>query len=297
MIVGLFVSQGLTSPIRKLNTAARRMGDGDLSARAHVRSEDEIGELANQFNEMADQMQRSFSELAAERDALRQFIADASHELRTPITALKNFVELMQGPAARDQEAQAEFLNESQTQLDRLSWITANLLDLSRLDAHLVQLDIEPHSAEDVLSSAVALFRTRAQDRGVDLTIDPPEAGLTIPCDSCRMEMALSNLIDNAVKYTPLGGAVHVGAVATPAGVEVWVQDTGAGIAPEDLPHVFERFYRGRQTTAAQGGALPDGSGLGLAIVQSVVQAHNGRIEVESTPGVGSRFTIWLPGL
>lgn len=290
VVVGLLVGQGLTSPIRTLNTAARRMSDGDLSARAQVRSEDEIGELAVQFNEMAEQLQRSFAELAAERDALRHFIADASHELRTPITALKTFVELMQGPAAHDREAQSEFLSESQTQLERLSWITANLLDLSRLDAHLVQLEIEPHRAEELLNTSVALFRTCPLESRV--TVEPVPADLTIACDRSRMEMALSNLIENAVKYTPEGGTIRVGASATPAGVEVWVQDSGAGIAPEDLPHIFERFYRGRHPEN-----LPNGSGLGLAIVQSVVHAHGGRIEVESVLGEGSRFTIWLPGV
>ncbi len=290
VVVGLLVGQGLTSPIRTLSMAARRMRGGDLSARAHVRSGDEIGELAVQFNEMAEQLQTSFSELAAERDALRLFIADASHELRTPITALKTFVELMQGPAANDLEAQTEFLNESQAQLDRLSWITANLLDLSRLDAHLVQLEIEPHAADEILAAAASPFRARAQDRSIDLRVESADADLIVDCDSSRMGMALSNLIENAIKYTQDGGTVQVGASATPAGIELWVKDNGAGIAQEDLPHIFERFYRGHHTEV-----YPDGSGLGLAIVQSVVHAHGGRIEVESRPTQGSRFTIWLP--
>lgn len=290
ILVGLAVGQGLTSPIRTLGTAARRMRGGDLSARADVRSNDEIGDLAVQFNEMAAQLQTSFAELAAERDALRTFIADASHELRTPITALKTFIELLQGPAAKDPAAQAEFLAESQSQLERLNWITANLLDLSRLDAHLVNLDIEEHAAADLVHAAVSPFRAGMQDREIVLNVELGEEVAPIRCDRSRMELVLSNLLDNALKYTPNGGAVTIGAASAGTETLLWVEDMGEGIAPEDLPHIFERFYRGHSRRSQT-----DGSGLGLAIVESVVKAHGGQIEVESIPGEGSRFEIHLP--
>lgn len=290
ILVGLVVGQGLTSPIRNLGMAARRMRGGDLSARAHVRSNDEIGELAVQFNEMAAQLQTSFAELGAERDALRHFIADASHELRTPITALKTFVELLQGPAANDPTAQAEFLAESQIQLERLNWITANLLDLSRLDAHLVDLDVEEHAAADLIHAAVSPFRAAFQERQITLDLDLDAGTIPILCDRSRMELVLSNLIDNALKYTPDGGRVTIGAAATETETQLWVLDTGDGIAAADLPHIFERFYRGRALAAQI-----EGSGLGLAIVESVVKAHGGRIDVQSELGRGSRFEIRLP--
>ncbi len=286
-LVGLFVSHGLTQPLRRLTATAARMST-DLSVRAQVRSRDEIGQLARQINLMAERLQDSFAALAAERDALRRFIADASHELRTPITALKSFNELLQGPAADDPEARDEFLAESATQLERLEWITRNLLDLSRLDAGLVALDMSEHDAGEVLRAASGPFRVTAQERGITLVVRPPERPLTVHCDRAWVELALSNLMDNALKYTPTGGRVEVGATQADDGVHFWVQDDGPGIHPDDLPHIFERFYRGRTQVGA-------GSGLGLSIVQSVAQAHGGQAWVESEWGAGSRFVIALP--
>ena len=135
---------------------------------------------------------------------------------------------------------------------------------------------------------ASPLARRIAADKGVDLTMTLPDDPLTVRCDRARLVLALSNLVDNAVKFTPPGGLVQVGANHDTAGnVQLWVQDTGPGIDPADLPHIFERFYRGRGTEAA-------GSGLGLAIAQSIVQAHGGNLTVQSTPGTGSRFSIQL---
>jgi signal transduction histidine kinase len=286
--LGLVVGRRLSAPLRNLAQVANRMGGGDLSTRAPVRRKDEIGQLAGQFNHMASRMESSFAELAAERDALRRFIADASHELRTPITALKSFNDLLQGAAADDPEARAEFLAESQVQIERLEWITRNLLDLSRLDAGLADLERSKHDVAALLEAAASTFKPLAQEKGIELSIRAPESALELECDGARIEMAVANLLDNAVKFTPAGGWVQVGAEPRKDMVRIWVEDSGPGIDPADRPHIFERFYRSR-------GNHSEGSGLGLAIVQSIVRAHGGQVTVESERGKGSYFALDLP--
>lgn len=287
LVVGLWVSRGLTAPILSLAETAGQMSQGNLAVRAPERGRDEISQLTRQFNQMADRLQASFRALEVERDTLRRFIADASHELRTPITALKTFNELLQGPAAQDPTARREFLVESQAQVDRLAWLTRNLLDLSRLDAGIAPLDMATHDLGEIIESAASPFRALAQQRGIQLLLTPPDPALSLSCDRARIEMALSNLLDNALKFTPAGGQVEIGATG-PGPIHIWVRDTGSGIAPSDLPHIFERFYRGRDADTRS-------SGLGLAIVQSIIQAHAGQVTVTSAPGRGSRFEIKLP--
>jgi signal transduction histidine kinase len=291
VVVGLLVSGWLTQPLQELTEAATEMSSSDLSVRAPVRRGDEIGQLAGQFNRMAERLEASFSALAAERDTLRRFIADASHELRTPITALRNFNELLQGAAADDREARQEFLVESERQLERMAWITGNLLNLSRIEGGLVTLDIANHDAGDLIRATASAFRPQAEEKGITLAVALPEAALPVRCDRHRIELALSNLLDNALKFTPPGGRVELGAEPSHGAVRMWVEDSGPGIPPEDLPQVFDRFYRGR----GQGEGAAEGSGLGLAIVRGIAEAHGGRVSAASEPGQGSRLTLELP--
>lgn len=292
-LIGLAVSSGLTQPVQRLTQTVTRISQGDLSARTQLapnqQPHDEIGQLAGQFDQMATRLQASFGELEAERDALRRFIADASHELRTPITAMRMYNELLQGQAGDDANTRREFLNASEQQLHRLAWITQNLLDLSRLDAGLIKLNLSDIDAQTLLQQVIGPFATSAEQKQIHLGLELDATPTLVYADQPRLEMVLSNLLDNAIKFTPEHGQVTLSVAQLPNAVRFTVADSGPGIPASDLPHIFDRFYRGANES------LASGNGLGLAIVQSLVRAHGGHVRVESTVGQGNRFIVELP--
>jgi signal transduction histidine kinase len=285
---GLIFGKTLTDPLRSLAFTAKRMAGGDLTARAPENRRDEMGAVAGQFNAMAENLEKSFSDLRSERDALKRFVADASHELRTPITALSTFTELLQGSASDDPKARAEFLEESRVQLARLEWITANLLNLSRLDAGIASLEFAEHDAEGILEETASQYRARAREKGIEIAVTPPASPLRVFLDRARVIMALGNLAANAIKFTPAGGRVEIGAEQNGNSARFLVRDTGEGIDAGDLEKIFERFFRGKNATS-------EGAGLGLAIVKSVAEAHGGSVSVRSEAGKGSLFTVDIP--
>jgi len=296
VLVAAFLAHRFTTPLTRLTEASRRLADGDLASR--VDADDlstgtlEIRELSQQFNAMADRLEESVSIIRRDRDYSRDFAADVSHELRTPIAAMKMHVELLQGPAGNDEAARAEFLHSSAQQLDRLDWLAQNLLELSKLDSGLVLLDLRPEDVRATIESAVEQQRTAAERKGITLTATLPGSPLRIRHDPPRVGQIVSNLVGNAIKFTHSGGDIRVMAVAeADGGARIEVMDTGVGMAPEELPRIFERFYRGAEANEARS----TGSGLGLAIVKSIVDMHHGTIAVESRRGVGSRFVVELP--
>ena len=289
-VLGLLISGKLTSPIIQLTEVAGQMSSGDLSTRAPSFGKDEIGQLARRFNQMAERLEDSFKTLALERDTLRRFITDASHELRTPITALKNFNELLIGKAVDDTQTQRDFLLQSQDQIERLEWITHNLLNLSRLEAGLTPLKFERKDVNELLESIASTFKLQAEKKDIQVRVKPPCPTFDVWVDVSLLVIALNNLLENALKFTDQGGKIKLGAQEMEGKVQFCIQDTGIGIEEEDLPHVFEPFYRGKSSSV-------EGSGLGLAMVKSVIRAHGGRVFVESEPGMGSTFTIELPNV
>ncbi len=295
VLVSAAMARRFTTPLRRLTEASRGLAEGDLSRRvpaAEVRAgSSELAELAVQFNAMADRLQESVEIIRHDRDRSRDFLADVSHELRTPLAALRMFNELLKEGAADDPEARTEFLDSSGQQIERLDWLAQNLLELSKLDSGLVLLDLRPDDLRAAVESAVEQSRTAATRRGVRLSLHLPEAPIRIRHDPQRIGQVVANLVANAVKFTPRHGSVAVDVAATPGGARIEVVDSGVGIDAAELPHIFERFYRGSRANEARG----SGSGLGLAIVKSIVDMHGGSVQVESRIGSGSRFVVTLP--
>jgi len=295
VVVSAAMARRFTTPLRRLTEASRGLAEGDLSRRvppSQVRAgSSELAELAVQFNAMADRLEESVEIIRRDRDRSRDFLADVSHELRTPLAALRTFNELLREGADADPDARAEFIESSGQQIERLDWLAQNLLELSKLDSGLVLLDLRPDDLRAAVESAVEQSASAARKRGIALDLHLPDAPVRIRHDPQRIGQVVANLVANAVKFTGRGGSVSIDVTATPDGAQIDVADTGVGIDAAELPHIFERFYRGSRANEARG----SGSGLGLAIVRSIVEMHGGGIVVESRVGAGSRFAIKLP--
>jgi signal transduction histidine kinase len=295
LIVAAAMAHRFTTPLRRLTEASRALAEGDLTKRverADIKAgSSEMTELAIQFNAMADRLEESVAIIRRDRDRSRDFLADVSHELRTPIAALLTFNELLSDQAGKDPVARAEFLESSRVQLERLDWLAQNLLELSKLDSGLVLLDLRPDDLRAAVQSAVEQATPAARRRGVDLKLTLPDAPLRIRHDPQRVGQIVTNLVGNAIKFTPKGGSVDVVVSPDEDGGRIDVNDTGTGIAASELPRIFDRFYRGSLANEARA----SGSGLGLAIVRSIVDMHSGSVTVDSRLGSGSRFSVFLP--
>lgn len=288
MVLAVWLGRSLSRPLRELTYAVEGMAEGDLGQSVPETGSLELQALARGFNEMSDRVRDSFEAMTAERDRLKVFIGDMSHELRTPLTALSTFNQLMLEGAGDDPATRREFLINSSKQIERLRSLSENLLQLSKLDSGLLEMRLEPSDLVDTVEESVTRLEPAARAKGLELVADFPEGILTVDHDPSFLQQAVDNLIGNAIKYTPSGGRVEV-SLTTEGGEAVFrVRDNGPGIAPDDVPKLFQRFYRGRNQASEE-----NGSGLGLAIVAAVVAGHHGTVEV-SDPST-AEFTMRLP--
>jgi signal transduction histidine kinase len=262
-------------------SAARKMEKGDYSVRVQTRSRDEVGKLATAFNRMSGELENL-------EKSRRDLVANVSHELKTPITAIRAHLEnLLDGV----EQPESSTLEVMLAQVERLGRLVDQLLDLSRLESGEMPLRIEALPLHPLVDDLISEIGVALPGRGVRVDNRVPDDLPALSVDRERVHQVLFNLVDNAVRFTPDGGHVTVSARRQNGSVEVAVSDTGAGIPPEHLPRLFERFYRADPARAREGG----GTGIGLAIARSVVEAHGGQIRAESEPGHGSVFTFDLP--
>jgi len=281
LLLGILLSRALTRPIRELTTATQAVAAGDLGHTVPVRSRDELGQLATAFNRMS-------GELARAQDLRRQMTADIAHELRTPLSVILGHVDALAEGVLPANADTFDVIREETTQLGRL---VEDLRTLSRADAGELALNLQSISPQTLLERARAAQRPFAVEKQIELSLEVESDTPHITVDAERMAQVLGNLLSNALRYTPEGGTITLHTAAAEEGVEIRVADSGAGIEAEELPHVFNRFYRGDKSRQRETG----GSGLGLAIAKSIVELHGGRIWAESERGQGATFVVWLP--
>ena len=280
LLLAIFLISQVLSPLRLLTRATERIAHGDLSQRVALKARDEFGRLGKSFNRMIENLQRS--------ETIRQTMtADIAHELRTPVTIIQGNLEaILDGIYTPDAKTIAPIYEETL----HLGHLIDDLRDLALAEAGELRLDKEPTDLAALVSQVVETVNSSLEG-GPQLSSTSAKGLPTVTLDPKRIRQVLANLLSNAVRFTPEEGEVHVEVVHGDEGVEVRVTDTGPGIPPEDLPHLFERFYRGDRARSRASG----GSGLGLAIAKQWVEAHGGMIRAENAEGGGARFTIRLP--
>jgi signal transduction histidine kinase len=292
MVLGYFLSSTITERIHQLKEAAEKLAQGELNTRVPIKGRDEVASLARTFNQMAKQLQAADQRQRELESLRRDLIAWVSHDLQTPLASMRAILEALSDGVVEDPDTVQRYLNTAQRDVRSLSALIDDLFQMAQLDAGGFPLHSADASISDLISDTLESFTQLAKqgdlslEGNVDPHVDP------VHMDTQAIGRVLNNLIGNALRHTPAQGRVSVWVRRTGKGVEVTVSDTGEGIRAEDLPRVFERFYRGDASRSRTRGT---GAGLGLAIARGIVQAHGGDITVESRTGMGTQFTFHIP--
>ncbi len=285
LFIAALISGLLMRPVGALSAGIDRMSRGDYTTPVHVRGRGEMADLAAAFNDMCDKV-RSLDETRS------QFVANASHELKTPLATMKILVESLLYEDDMEPETRKEFLNDINREIDRLSRVVGDLLTLARIDSRKLTLNRERISFAEVAEESMKSLRPLAERHRLSMTFEAGDP-CVMEADGERLRQVCYNLVSNAVKYTPDGGSIRVMIRREGRDAVLQVSDTGIGIAEADLPHVFDRFYRADKARARMGES--GGTGLGLSIVRQIVRLHAGTVTVKSAPGEGTTFTVQLP--
>ena len=291
VVLGSFFTSTLIERIKRLESAAKSIESGNLSARADIPGNDEIATLAKTFNQMAQKIQTADQKQKDLESLRRDLVAWAGHDLRTPLASIRLLVEALSDGVVSDPDIISSYLNQTKKHVDNLSLLVDDLFQISQLDAGGIPLSLEPASLSDLISDTLESFSGIAAQNGVVLSGSAGKDVDPINIDVLWLGRAINNLVSNAIRYTSNGGSVTLCAERVADNISVSVRDAGEGILPDDIAHVFERFYRGEKSR----NRISGGSGLGLAIAKGIIEAHHGNIWVESVPGQGTIFSFTLP--
>jgi signal transduction histidine kinase len=289
--LGYFFSVSLTDRIANLSKAAGKVAQGQFDARVTVTGRDEIGDLARAFNDMAAQLDRAAQQQHQLDRLRRDLVAWVGHDLRTPLASIRVIIEALADGVVEEPATIKRYLTTAQHHITSLSSLLDDLFDMAQIDAGGLRLERQPSSMCDLISDTIEAFSALAERQGVTLRGSATPEVDPVLMDVQKIGRVLNNLLDNALRHTPAGGVVQVTTSTSPDNVQVQVSDTGEGISEQDLPRVFERFYRGEKSRSRTTG----GSGLGLAIAAGIVEAHGGQIGAESRVGQGTQVWFTLP--
>ncbi|HSG25934.1 MAG TPA: HAMP domain-containing sensor histidine kinase [Anaerolineales bacterium] len=279
MVLGYFLSSTITDRIFVLQNAANHLAEGNLDARVEVSGRDEVAQLSENFNRMAAQLQEA-------KQMRADLIAWVGHDLQTPLTSIQAILEALSDGVVKDPETVQRYLVNAQREVRSLSILIDDLFQVAKLDAGGLTLSRAPNSLSDLISDTLESFSQVARKHEIRLTGEVEKRIDPVDMDAQYIGRVINNLVSNALRFTPAGGSVTISARREGPHVEVRVRDTGEGIPPQDLPYIFDSFYRGEKSRSRATG----GAGLGLAIARGIVLAHGGDIQVESTPGEGTEF-------
>ncbi len=281
LLLGILLARTLTRPLQALTEAAGRITQGQLEQQVRVGSNDEIGQLANAFNRMSQ-------EVARVNQLRREMTADIAHDLRTPLTVISGYIESMRDGVLKPTPQRLDLIY---SEIERLQNLVGDLRMLSLADAGELSLNVQAVQPRAMLDRAASLFCHQAEQQGIEIGVEAGEDLPEIQADEARFMQILSNLVTNSLRYTPSGGKVTLSAQTASGGLEICVRDTGIGIAAEELPYIFDRFHRADKSRHSENGE----SGLGLAIVKALVELHRGSVSVESLPGSGTAICLKFP--
>jgi two-component system phosphate regulon sensor histidine kinase PhoR len=300
ILVAAFFARYVSSKLAAIIDYAGKLARGDFHARLKITARDELGLLSGQLNETGEKLQKMFEELQREHAQLekmerirKDFVINVSHELRTPLASIQGYTETLLDGALQDTDNNMRFLTIIRSNAERLGRLTADLMTLSRIELKTTKFQFASYYVNALIEDCVESMRPMAEKKRIEIKIEPTPDRTEVFCDSEAVHQIITNLLDNALKYTPENGEIFVG--ARPVGdqteqIEIYVRDTGIGIPAEELPRLFERFYRVDKARSRELG----GTGLGLAIVKHLARAQGGEVRVESEPNRGSTFSFTL---